>query len=70
MAMPALRNASFSVSVSMLLLPSMVMLAMAGLFYGLRRMMIKRLGGTTGDTCGAMVELMEAASLGLFALLY
>ena len=54
----------------MLLLPSMVMLAMAGLFYGLRRMMIKRLGGTTGDTCGAMVELMEAASLGLFALLY
>ncbi len=47
-----------------------VMLVMAGLFYGLRRMMIKRLGGTTGDTCGAMVELMEAASLGLFALLY
>jgi len=39
------------------------------LFYGLRRMMVRRLGGITGDTCGAMVELMEVSSLGLFAIL-
>jgi adenosylcobinamide-GDP ribazoletransferase len=29
----------------------------------LRRAMLKRLGGTTGDTAGALVELVEAAML-------
>ncbi len=42
----------------------------AGLFFWLRRQMVRRLGGTTGDSCGALVELLEAATLGLFALLY
>lgn len=40
-----------------------VMLVAAGLFYWLRGIMIQRLGGTTGDTAGAMVEIMEAALL-------
>ncbi|PWB32836.1 adenosylcobinamide-GDP ribazoletransferase [Pseudomonas sp. SDI] len=30
-------------------------------FAGLRQMMMRRLGGTTGDTAGAMLELLEAA---------
>lgn len=33
------------------------------LFVGLRHLMIQRLGGTTGDTAGALVELGEAAAL-------
>ncbi|MEH6624881.1 MAG: adenosylcobinamide-GDP ribazoletransferase [Motiliproteus sp.] len=32
-------------------------------FYGLRRLMQKRLGGTTGDTAGALLELVEVAAL-------
>ncbi|MDF0729973.1 adenosylcobinamide-GDP ribazoletransferase [Pseudomonas entomophila] len=28
-------------------------------FFGLRRLMCKRLGGTTGDTAGALLELLE-----------
>jgi len=32
-------------------------------FAGLRWLMIKRLGGTTGDTAGAMVEIVEVAAL-------
>ncbi|MES2821516.1 MAG: adenosylcobinamide-GDP ribazoletransferase [Pseudomonadota bacterium] len=39
-------------------------LALAGgLFIGLRRLMLARLGGTTGDTAGALVELVECAVL-------
>lgn len=37
-------------------------------FAGLRRRMCQRLGGTTGDTAGALVELAEAAVLLLLAL--
>ena len=37
-------------------------------FAGLRRLMCQRLGGTTGDTAGALVELAEAAVLLLLAL--
>jgi len=33
------------------------------IYYGLRRLMINRLGGTTGDTAGAMIEIIEAVSL-------
>ena len=38
------------------------------LFVWLRRRMIERLGGTTGDTAGAMVELVECAVLVVVAL--
>ncbi|WP_421865788.1 adenosylcobinamide-GDP ribazoletransferase [Motiliproteus sp.] len=44
--------------------PALLALACALLlFVGLRRLMVKRLGGTTGDTAGALVELSEAAAL-------
>jgi cobalamin synthase len=33
------------------------------LFAGLRGLMIQRIGGTTGDTAGALVELSEAMTL-------
>ncbi|MBV7548982.1 adenosylcobinamide-GDP ribazoletransferase [Pseudomonas sp. PDM26] len=39
-----------------------VMLAALG-FVWLRQVMLRRLGGTTGDTAGAMLELMEVAVL-------
>jgi adenosylcobinamide-GDP ribazoletransferase len=34
-----------------------------GAFYWVRRLMMVRLGGTTGDTAGAMIELLEAVLL-------
>lgn len=40
-----------------------VLLTGALLFYWLRSRMVQRLGGTTGDTAGAMVEIMEAGVL-------
>lgn len=40
-----------------------LLLAMAGVFLMLRRLMLQRLGGTTGDTAGALVEITEAAVL-------
>lgn len=40
-----------------------VLLVGAALFYWLRSKMVERLGGTTGDTAGAMVEIMEAVLL-------
>ncbi|RDE22646.1 adenosylcobinamide-GDP ribazoletransferase [Motiliproteus coralliicola] len=44
--------------------PALMALACALLlFVGLRRLMQQRLGGTTGDTAGALVELSEAAAL-------
>ncbi|MGJ7549905.1 adenosylcobinamide-GDP ribazoletransferase [Pseudomonas alloputida] len=39
------------------------MLAAMAVFIGLRRLMCKRLGGTTGDTAGAMLEILELAVL-------
>jgi adenosylcobinamide-GDP ribazoletransferase len=33
------------------------------LFAWLRRVMLRRLGGTTGDTAGALLELLEVAML-------
>ncbi len=38
-------------------------------FFALRRIMIKRLGGCTGDTAGASVEITEAAWLCAAALI-
>jgi len=40
-----------------------VMMAVAGVFLWLRRMMLQRLGGTTGDTAGALLEVIECAVL-------
>lgn len=37
-------------------------------FIGLRRMMLRRLGGCTGDTAGALLELLEMAVLVAWAL--
>jgi len=37
-------------------------------FIGLRWMMLKQLGGTTGDTTGAMVEILEMSALIFLAL--
>ncbi|MCY1251443.1 Adenosylcobinamide-GDP ribazoletransferase [compost metagenome] len=39
-----------------------VVLAALG-FVWLRQVMLRRLGGTTGDTAGAMLELLEVAVL-------
>ncbi len=39
------------------------------IFAGLRRLMLQRIGGTTGDTAGAVVELSEAGMLVAIALL-
>ncbi|PTT99945.1 adenosylcobinamide-GDP ribazoletransferase, partial [Pseudomonas sp. HMWF031] len=39
-----------------------VMLAVV-LFVWLRQVMLRRLGGTTGDTAGALLELLEVAML-------
>jgi len=45
------------------------MLIVAALaFYCLRKMMLRRLGGTTGDTAGALLELLELAALLALAL--
>jgi adenosylcobinamide-GDP ribazoletransferase len=40
-----------------------LVLTLAGVFLILRRAMIKRLGGTTGDTAGALIEVSETALL-------
>ena len=46
-----------------------LLLACAGVFISLRLLMIKRIGGTTGDTAGALVEIAEATALATLALL-
>ncbi len=43
-------------------------LVLALVFVGLRRLMLQRLGGTTGDTAGALLEIAEAAVLVTLAL--
>ena len=40
-----------------------VLISITIVFYLLRRMMIMRIGGTTGDTAGAMVEIIESTVL-------
>ncbi len=50
--------------ISYLILGSFLSLILAGLaFVALRMMMTKRLGGMTGDTIGASVEIIEAVAL-------
>ncbi|MFY1667170.1 adenosylcobinamide-GDP ribazoletransferase [Pseudomonas sp. Pseu.R1] len=44
-----------------------ILITTAG-FFSLRRLMIRRLGGTTGDTAGAMLELLEVLVLVALAL--
>ena len=39
------------------------LLLSAVLFFWLRQLMLRRLGGTTGDTAGALLELLEVAVL-------
>jgi adenosylcobinamide-GDP ribazoletransferase len=45
-----------------------LVLVLASVFFVLRHAMIGRLGGTTGDTAGALVEMSEAAMLVALAL--
>lgn len=40
-----------------------ILLLLLCLIYALRALMLERLGGTTGDTAGAMIELVELAVL-------
>ncbi|GAB3094456.1 adenosylcobinamide-GDP ribazoletransferase [Aestuariicella hydrocarbonica] len=40
-----------------------LMVTVTSLFAGLRALMVRRLGGTTGDTSGASIEILEAAVL-------
>lgn len=40
-----------------------LLLAGAGVFFMVRQAMVRRLGGSTGDTAGALVELIEVAAL-------
>jgi adenosylcobinamide-GDP ribazoletransferase len=47
--------------------PMLVMLAASLIFVGLRRMMMRRLGGTTGDTAGALLEVVEMGVLVVWA---
>ncbi|GAB7533061.1 adenosylcobinamide-GDP ribazoletransferase [Pseudomonas sp. 3A(2025)] len=41
----------------------LVLMVSVGGFYWLRHVMLRRLGGTTGDTAGALLELLEVAVL-------
>lgn len=47
-----------------------LLLTSVGVFLALRTLMIQRIGGTTGDTAGALVELIEAAGLITAALVH
>ncbi len=40
-----------------------LLITVAGIFMGLRQLMLRRIGGTTGDTAGALVEVCEAGLL-------
>ncbi len=60
-------------------LPPLLMLGLAGLWLllalfvlglGLRRLMLRRLGGSTGDTAGALVEFSEAVVLLVLGLIW
>ncbi len=46
-----------------------LVLGCLAVFWLLRRMMMARLGGTTGDTAGALLEVMETAALILWVLM-
>lgn len=57
-----------STSVFFLKEKSWGLLVLFAIAYFLRRLMLKRIGGTTGDTAGAMVEVMEVSVLVVFIL--
>ncbi len=57
-----------SVLLALTLTGPLPLLAAAGVFLVLRALMRRRLGGTTGDTAGALVETIEAAALAAAAL--
>ena len=59
----------FGSSIFLLKENSWGLLLLAVLAYFLRRLMLKRIGGTTGDTAGAMLEVMEVAVLLVFIIL-
>ncbi|KFE56160.1 adenosylcobinamide-GDP ribazoletransferase [Pseudomonas syringae] len=44
------------------------LIAAAAAFFWLRHLMVKRLGGTTGDTAGALLELLEVVVLLVLAI--
>jgi len=46
----------------------LAMLVAIGVFWGWRRACLRRLGGMTGDTCGALAEVIEVAVLITLAL--
>jgi adenosylcobinamide-GDP ribazoletransferase len=46
-----------------------LVLGCLAVFWALRRMMMSRLGGTTGDTAGALLEVTETAALILWVLI-
>lgn len=47
-----------------------LMAVVAGVFFALRRLMLQRIEGTTGDTAGALVEITETVALLTAALMY
>lgn len=47
-----------------------LLLAVVAVFLILRRLMLQRLGGTTGDTAGALVEITESVALLAAALMH
>lgn len=57
-----------SLSVYLLQEKSWCLIILIVIAYLFRRLMIKRLQGTTGDTAGAMIEVMEVSSLLVFIL--
>lgn len=64
------RLALLSVAITTLLVPLFlginslwVLLTVVIMFWGFRRMILRRIGGTTGDTAGALVELTETSVL-------
>ena len=47
---------------------SVFLLFVFAIAYMMRKIMLKRIGGTTGDTAGAMIEVLEASTLIIFIL--
>ena len=67
LASGAARNILFVVAVLTILLTGMqgvwILLVTIIIFYYVRHLMIKRLTGTTGDTAGALIEILECGIL-------
>ena len=57
-----------SLSLALLVQGFAALLAALAMFWLLRWLMLQRLGGTTGDTAGAMIEIIETAALLALAL--